>query len=104
VRPDGGPEWAALGHPACHMSQVPGAHEADLRRFLERLARTGWLQQAGVQVRSVTVAGARAEVALAVNGNDGYWVYYERDGSGWEETMSGNSPTTGRADPSAATW
>jgi hypothetical protein len=52
----------------------------------------------------VNVAGNRAEVALAVNGNYDYWVYHQRDGDGWQETVSGNGPTTGWEDRSAIAW
>jgi hypothetical protein len=83
---------------------VPSTHEGDDRRNLERLALAEWPEQAGVRVRSVTVAGDRAEIALAVNGNYSYWVYYQRDGNGWQETVSGTGPTTGWEDPSAIEW
>lgn len=52
----------------------------------------------------MTVAGDRAEVALVVNGNDDYWVYYQRDDNGWKATVSGNGPTTGWDDPNAIGW
>jgi hypothetical protein len=83
---------------------MPTTHEADDRRDLERLALAEWPEWAGVRVRSVTVAGDRAEIALAVNGNYNYWVYYQRDGNGWREAVSGNGPTTGWEDPSVIEW
>jgi hypothetical protein len=93
-----------LGHPACNTPPVPTTHEADDRRDLERLALAKWPAQAGVRVQSVTVVGDRAEVALAVNGDYDYWVYYQRDDNGWQETVSGNGPTTDWDNTSAIQW
>jgi hypothetical protein len=93
-----------MGHLACHTPRVRRADEPDDRRTLERLARAQWPEQAGVQVRSVVTAGDRAEVTLTVNGHYDYWVYYQRDGDGWEERMSGNAPTIGWEEPSAIEW
>ncbi|NEM05173.1 hypothetical protein [Geodermatophilus normandii] len=78
--------------------------EADDRRDLERLALEDWPERAGARVRSVTIAGNRAKVALAVNGNYDYWVYYQRDGGGWQETASSNGPTTEWEDRSVIAW
>jgi hypothetical protein len=83
---------------------VHRADEPDDRRTLERLALAEWPEQAGVRVRSATVAGDRAEVTLTVNGHYDYWMYYQRDRDGWEERVSGNGPTTGWEDPSAIQW
>ena len=80
------------------------ADEPDDRRTLERLALAEWPEQAGVRVRSVTVAGERAEVTLTVNGHHDHWMYYQRDRDGWEERVSSNGPTTGWEDPSAIQW
>ncbi|SNR96301.1 hypothetical protein SAMN06893096_10186 [Geodermatophilus pulveris] len=52
----------------------------------------------------MTVASDRAEVALSVNGDYGYWAYYRRDDHGWQETVSGSGPTTGWDDPAAIEW
>jgi hypothetical protein len=60
--------------------------------------------RAGAQVRSVTVAGDRAEVTLTVNGHYDYWMYFQRNRVGWEERASGNGPTPGWEDPSAMQW
>jgi len=83
---------------------VRRADEPDDRRILERLASAEWPEQAGAQVRSVTVAGDRAEVTLTVNGHYDYWVYYQRDRGGWEERVSSNGPTLGWEDASAIEW
>ncbi|WP_072913067.1 hypothetical protein [Geodermatophilus obscurus] len=80
------------------------ADEPDDRRTLERRALTEWPEQAGAQVRSVAVAGDRAEVTLTVNGHHDYWVYYRRGRVGREERVSGNGPTLGWEDPSAIGW
>jgi hypothetical protein len=80
------------------------ADEPDDRRTLERLALAEWPEQAGAQVRSVTVAGDRAEVTLTVIGHYDYWMYFQRTRVGWEETVSGNGPTIGWEDPSAMQW
>lgn len=79
-------------------------HEAGDRRDLERLALAEWPGQAGVRVQSVTVVGDRAEVALDVNGNYDYWVYYQRDGNGWQEPASGNGPMTDWQNTSVIQW
>jgi hypothetical protein len=83
---------------------VRRAGEPDDRRTLERLALAEWPKAAGAQVRSVTVAGDRAEVALTVNGHYDYRMYYQRSGGAWEERLSGNGPTSGWDDPSAIQW
>jgi hypothetical protein len=48
---------------------------------------------------SVSVAGARAEVALLVNGNHGCWTYFLRGDQGRHETECGNGPTVNWDDP-----
>jgi hypothetical protein len=73
------PEWAASEHLDCHTPQVRRADWPDDRRTLERLALAEWPEQAGAQVRLVTVAVDRAEVTLTVNGHYEYWMYYQRD-------------------------
>ncbi len=90
-----------MGHTACHTPHVRRADEPDDRRTLERLALAEWPAPAGVQVRSMTVAGDRAEVTLTVNGHHDYWVHYQRDRDGWEEKVSGNGPTLGWENASA---
>ncbi|SDO23225.1 hypothetical protein SAMN05428965_3319 [Geodermatophilus sp. DSM 45219] len=52
----------------------------------------------------MTVVGDRAEVALDVNGNYDYWVYYQRDGNGWQEPASGNGPMTDWQNTSVIQW
>jgi hypothetical protein len=79
-------------------------HEAGPQRDLEGLALAEWPGQADVRVRSVTVVGDRAEVALGVNGDYDYWVYYQRDGDDWQETVSGNGPTTDWKNTSVSRW
>jgi hypothetical protein len=74
------------------------------RRVLERLALGDWSPEANAQVVSVTLSGNRAEVALLVNGDYGYWVYFQRDDEGWCETVSGNGPTSGWDDPTFIEW
>jgi hypothetical protein len=83
---------------------MPTTHESDDRRDLERLALAEWPGQAGVRVRSVTVVGDRAEVALAANGDYDHWVYYQRDVNGWQETVSGNGPTTDWENTGVIQW
>jgi hypothetical protein len=83
---------------------VRRADESDDRRPLERLALVEWPKAAGAQVRSVTVAGDRAEVTLTANGHYEYWMYYQRNSGGWEERVFGNGPTIGWEDPSAIEW
>jgi hypothetical protein len=78
--------------------------QAEDRRVLDRLALGDWPPDADAQVVSVTVAGDRAEVALLVNGDYGYWMYFERDAQGWCETVSGNGPTDGWDDPTLIEW
>jgi hypothetical protein len=74
------------------------------RRMLERLALGDWSPEAHARVVSVALAGNRAEVALLVNGDYGYWMYFQRDDEGWCETVSGNGPTIGWDDPTAIEW
>ena len=57
-----------------------------------------------MRIRSVIIADDRAEVSLTVNGHYDHWVYYQRDGNGWEERVSGNGPAIGWEDPSAIEW
>ena len=57
-----------------------------------------------MRIRSVIIADDRAEVSLTVNGHYDHWVYYQRDGNGWEERVSGNGPAIGWEDPSAMEW
>jgi hypothetical protein len=83
---------------------VSDANEAADRRTLEEIALAEWPEQAAARVRSVTVNGDRAEVALSVNGNYDYWAYYQRDDNGWQEAVSGRGPTTGWDDPTAIEW
>jgi len=79
-------------------------HDAADRQGLERLALAGWSEAAAARVESVTVVGDRAEVALIVNGDYGYWTYFQRDGQGWYETVTGSAPTTGWDDPGCIVW
>jgi hypothetical protein len=83
---------------------MPEEAQAGDRRLLDRLAVGDWPPDADAQVVSVTVAGARAEVALLVNGDYGYWMYFKRDDQGWCETVSGNRPTHGWDDPTVIEW
>jgi hypothetical protein len=83
------------------MSEVIGA---DDRRRLERLALAEWSEAADARVVSVTVAGDRAEVALHVNGDYEYWMYFQRDLEGWQEAWTGNGPTSGWDDPGEIDW
>lgn len=83
---------------------MPGADQSDDRRHLERLALAEWPGPARARVRSVTVAGDRAEVALAVNGGHDHWMYFQRDGNGWPGTVSGNGPALGWDAPDAIAW
>ena len=48
----------------------------------------------------MTIAGNRAEVALVVNGDYGYWMYFQRADEGWCKTVSGNGRTVDWDDPS----
>ena len=52
----------------------------------------------------MTIAGNREEVALLVNGDYGYWMYFQRDDEGWCETVSGNGRTVDWHDPSGIQW
>lgn len=72
--------------------------------MLERLALGGWSPEANARVVSVTVAANRAEVALLVNGDNGYWMYFQRDDEGWCETVSGNGPTGSWDDATVIEW
>jgi hypothetical protein len=83
------------------MSDVVGA---DDRQRLERLALADWSEAASAEVVSLTVAGDRAEVALLVNGDYEYWMYFQRDSRGWCETVTGNAPTAGWDDPRSIQW
>lgn len=83
---------------------MPSADEADDRRTLERVALAAWPERAGARVRSVTLAGDRAEVSLTISGQHNYWAYYQRDSDGWHETVSGDGPTIDWQDPSAIQW
>jgi hypothetical protein len=75
------------------------------RLELRRLALEDWPEAAGARVRSVIVAGERAEVALVVSGYYEYWTYYVRDEHGrWTEVVSGNGPTHGWQDPTVIEW
>ena len=74
------------------------------RPTLEGLALGDWPPDANAHVVSVTVAGDRAEVALLVNGDHGYWMYFLHDDDGWRETVSGNGPTSGWDDPTLIEW
>jgi hypothetical protein len=80
------------------------AVDDDDQRTLERLALAEWSERAGARVVSVTVAENRAEVALLVNGEYEYWTYFQRDGHGWHETVSGVGPTAEWDDPSTIQW
>ena len=77
---------------------------ADDRRMLERLALADWSPVAQARVVSITLAGSRGEVALLVNGDYGYWMYFLRDEDGWSEITSGNGPTIGWDDPTYIEW
>src|SRR3712207_9116153 len=44
-----------------HTPQMPSADESDDRRTLERLTLADWPKPAGARVRSVTLAGDRAD-------------------------------------------
>jgi hypothetical protein len=72
---------------------MPEDAQAEDRRIVERLALGDWSPNTNAQVVSVAVAGNRAEVALLVNGDYGYWMYFQRDDQGWYERVSGNGPT-----------
>ena len=74
------------------------------RRTLERLATAEWSEVAGARVVSISVVGQRAEVSLLVNGDYEYWIYFQRDEQGWQETVSGNGPTEGWDDPDSIYW
>ena len=78
--------------------------DAEAERTLERLALVEWSENANARVVSVTIAGNRAEVALVVNGDYGYWMYFQRDDEGWCETVSGNGRTVDWHDPSGIQW
>ena len=82
---------------------MTGQDAAD-RQGLERLALAGWSEAAAARGESVTVASDRAEVALVVNGDYGYWTYFQRDGQCWYETVTGSAPTTGWDDPGFIVW
>jgi hypothetical protein len=86
---------------AAYMSEVVGA---DDRQRLERLGLDDWSEAASAQVVSVTVVGDRAEVALLINGDYEYWMYFQRDSPGWQETVTGNGPTPGWDDPGQIDW
>jgi hypothetical protein len=83
------------------MSEVVAS---DVRQRLERLALADWSQAASAKVVSVAVVGARAEMALLVDGDHEYWSYFQRDSHGWRETVTGNAPTSGWDDPRAIQW
>lgn len=72
--------------------------------MLERLALDDWSPKADARVVSTTLAGNRAEVALLVNGDYSYCMYFLRDQDGWHETVSGNGPTIGWDDPTFIQW
>jgi hypothetical protein len=96
--------WAAMGHLGCNTAWMPVDAQGEDRRILERLALDDWSPKAGAQVVSVSVAEARAEVALLVNGDYGYWMYFLRGDQGWYETESGNGPTIDWDDPTFIQW
>jgi hypothetical protein len=83
---------------------MPEEAQAEERRILERLALGDWSPEANAQVVSVAVAGDRAEVALLLNSDYGYWMYFQRDDEGWGETVTGNGPTDGWDDPRVIQW
>jgi hypothetical protein len=83
---------------------MPEDAQGEDRRILERLALEDWSPKAEARVVSVDVAGPRAEVALLVNGEYGYWTYFLRDDQGWHETVSGNGPTIDWDDPTFIQW
>jgi hypothetical protein len=76
----------------------------DDQKRLERLALADWSEPARAEVVSMTVSGDRAEVALLVNGDYQYWIYFQRDSQGWRETVTGNAPTSGWDEPGAIQW
>jgi hypothetical protein len=94
----------ATGHLRCKTERMPEEAHAEDRRVLDRLALGDWPPGADAQVVSVTVAGGRAEVALLVNGDYGYWMYFQREDQAWCETASGNGPTNGWDDPTLIEW
>lgn len=89
---------AAKGCTDCNTAWMPDD------RSLERLALSEWSSSASARVVSITVAGDRAEVALLVDGDYEYWLYFQRGQEGWRETVSSNGRTIGWDDPSVIQW
>jgi hypothetical protein len=93
-----------MRHLGCKTQPMREEPRTEDRQVLERLALGEWSPQANARVVSVTVAGNRAEVALFLNGDYGYWMYFQRDDEGWCETVSGNGPTGFWDDPTVIGW
>jgi hypothetical protein len=77
---------------------------SDDHSSLERLALAEWSGSAAAKVVAVTFVGNRAEVGLLVNDDYEYRAYFQREDSGWRETVTGNGRVIGWSDATLIQW